>query len=127
MAGMVAEVMADLGWKIASESNLPPTRPSSGSSGSTGSAGETQRRSYSTRAAPSQTVLSHLSRPLSTEAHSHAAGEDGDKPRKLQVKIKGKGIIDWIQTHKRLKGKLIKLQVKVKGKGITDWIQAFEF
>ena len=101
MAGVVAEAMADLGWKIASESNLPPTRPGSGSSGSTGSAGETQRRSYSTQAAPSQTVLSHLSRPLSTEAHSHTAGKDGDKPRK--GKVKGKGITDWIQMRKRLK------------------------
>ena len=103
MAGVVVEVMADLGWKIASESNLPPTRPSSGPSGSTGSTGETQQRSYSTRAAPSQTVLSHLSRLLSTEAHSHTAGKDGDKPCKGKVKVKGKGITDWIQTRRRLK------------------------
>ncbi|XP_076453379.1 acyl-CoA dehydrogenase family member 10-like [Babylonia areolata] len=106
MVGMFTENIADLGWRIASESNIPPTSPTStsaatapGGSGAAGNPGTT--RSYSTRAGPLHTtVLSHLSRPLSTAAaDSHCAGQmavsvEGLSPRVQEIHRRVKEIVE---------------------------------
>ncbi|KAK7087596.1 hypothetical protein V1264_021627 [Littorina saxatilis] len=97
-AGALTVGMADLGWKIASESNIPPTTAGAGSASS---ATSTQQRSYSTRAGSSQTVLSHMSRPLSTEAHSHSAGQMAVSVEGLAPRVQDlhRRVREFIEQH----------------------------
>ncbi|KAK7485430.1 hypothetical protein BaRGS_00023378 [Batillaria attramentaria] len=96
LVGAFTEIMADIGWEVASKSNLPPTR--SAESGARTSA-DSQRRSFSTQARPTQTILTSVSRPLSTQSHSHTAGQlavtvEALSPRVQQIHRRVREIVD---------------------------------
>ncbi|KAL8615272.1 hypothetical protein ACOMHN_051764 [Nucella lapillus] len=91
--GLFTQNMADMGWRIAAESNIPATGSSGSRARDSGIGG--QKRGYSTSAGRSHTVMSRLSRPMSTDAHHGNAG---------QMAVSVEGLSPRVQDiHRRVK------------------------
>ncbi|XP_041348618.1 acyl-CoA dehydrogenase family member 10-like [Gigantopelta aegis] len=70
--GKLAEEIADIGWSVASKSSLKPTLKTTGAGSNPGNGSGGSHRNYSTN---SRTVMSYISRPISTESHSARIGQ----------------------------------------------------
>lgn len=72
MVGEMVETLAERGWQVACQSGLYSMEALAATKGS---GMDSQRRNFSTQVHPTQVIMSHLARPLSSHSHSESAGE----------------------------------------------------
>lgn len=72
MVGEMVDTLAERGWQVACQSGLHSMEALAATKGS---GMDSQRRNFSTQVHPTQVIMSHLARPLSSHSHSESAGE----------------------------------------------------